>query len=340
MGGGSSIHKLPETEYEKLKCSKCEAYLSCCPLKSLPNGKVLCGRCNGTDYVHEVLSEKLFANVHFPCSYKKSGCSEYALFNHVQNHETTCTYRTFMCPTLNAQCSKKISLRDAKTHFLETHPQFIIENNEFIFQIFDKEVKKSLVLFINADLIVVYYEYHVVKNIFEISISRVTYEPNNVLKFNLQFIKPENKYCFATVSKHMECGIYRTPLEGESDVFQVLAGVLTCSRNNVYEIAVKDLCPILNNLDCNGVAFPQLESCITTKIFGLNDEQIVTVLRSLVEYVNKYSNILNCTTQHLLSICPNICATPGVVLCPNNVINLDLLITYTQNGDVGRHCRQ
>ncbi|KAF5289169.1 hypothetical protein FQR65_LT02059 [Abscondita terminalis] len=221
MGGANSINRLPEEKYEQLICFNCKAYLSCSPLKSLPDGNFVCGRCNFKGCLHQSLSEEIFKDIEFPCRYKKTGCGEYILFDHVKHHETKCTYRTFACPAyVNVRCLKNISLLEAKEHIQNIHSDLIIKNNEFNLQTNKDISKRNLALFTNFDIIIVQLEYNCVDKILQIGLSRLTNAPNKALNYNLQFTNSTNNDCYATLA-NKTCGIYRTPLKNESCVEKV-----------------------------------------------------------------------------------------------------------------------
>ncbi|KAF5308321.1 hypothetical protein FQR65_LT18235 [Abscondita terminalis] len=123
-----------------------------------------------------------------------------------------------------------------------------------------------------------------------------------------------------------------------SDLYVLLEGVLRCVGNNLEQIAFQDLCPIISTIGCSRASISQLDACVLANMNGATDAQIVTTLRSLVVYLNKYPSLITCIKNYVLSLCPNICSIPGVVLCTSTGINLNLLITYTQNGVVGNYC--
>ncbi|KAF5288332.1 hypothetical protein FQR65_LT12066 [Abscondita terminalis] len=242
MGGSSSTYKLPEELYETLICLECEAYLSCGPIKLLPSGRYLCGRCTFTKYVPQSLYEKIMENASFPCQYKKKGCNEYLLFNKVDEHETRCTYRSFRCPSWNnLSCTELVCLKEIKDHFTKNHPEHIIENDQFVIQLTETETQKNMLLFQNYDVIIVQYQYQCVKKRLLLEVSSVTAQPGKVLYYQLQFVNTENDCCYSAFSKKA-CSVFKTLIM--DDVFPGVINMepyLTIFQNP-SNIIVKILC--------------------------------------------------------------------------------------------------
>lgn len=110
----------PET-LEKLKCVKCEGYLSVGPISSADSGYA-CGRC-----ISDVRSISIYEEVckmhAFPCIYDKNGCKEvYRFGKEIQNHEKTCLYRPGRCP----RCEWVGNASGIFTHFCLRHFKSVI----------------------------------------------------------------------------------------------------------------------------------------------------------------------------------------------------------------------
>lgn len=118
---------IPTYEICRLKCEICKRYLSRSPLRVLPNGKTICGRCGSPEgSIQQILLEKLFRIKRFPCIYDKYGCMEIVQFDQLEVHERYCRYRSLKCPLApTVQCNFEIIITDALDHLWEEHNGYI-----------------------------------------------------------------------------------------------------------------------------------------------------------------------------------------------------------------------
>ncbi|KAF5285552.1 hypothetical protein FQR65_LT13186 [Abscondita terminalis] len=83
---------------EKLRCCVCHGYLLCSPIRMLPDGNNICGRCTPSNkdvivYRNHSL-EAVLKNAVFPCKFQNNGCSKRLNFVSDSDHETICTYKS------------------------------------------------------------------------------------------------------------------------------------------------------------------------------------------------------------------------------------------------------
>jgi len=97
MSDNVELH-ISEQSIQHLRCSICEGYLSCAPIRILPDGNNVCGRCSPLDTdvltYRQLTLEALLSNSVFPCKYKEQGCTVRLEFGCTIDHEDKCTYRS------------------------------------------------------------------------------------------------------------------------------------------------------------------------------------------------------------------------------------------------------
>lgn len=127
---GYNLSEIPEDDLERLKCSKCDGYLSCSPVKSKDEDDNVCGRCsttmtNNRGYTRNIVYETLANKRVFPCNNKIRGCNEKILFNDIQ-HEKYCKLRAYRCP--HRECFQRNITKDEMIkHYNNKHPDLIFE---------------------------------------------------------------------------------------------------------------------------------------------------------------------------------------------------------------------
>ncbi|KAK4874800.1 hypothetical protein RN001_014160 [Aquatica leii] len=124
--------RIPETVLEQLRCSFCNKYLSCSPLRVLPEGSTLCGRCADNDGCRVVVLETILNMFAFPCVFNQRGCQQELRFNEANDHEACCVFRSFPCPlTPDIPCKWTGPSTNFITHFKEKHYSFIWKKSTF-----------------------------------------------------------------------------------------------------------------------------------------------------------------------------------------------------------------
>lgn len=91
---------IPKSILNKLRCSRCEGYLSIAPVMVTTAGAQICGKCFKilpTDerrrYVREIGLEAVAEMLIYPCRYHQQGCKFQILFNNGEDHERECPHR-------------------------------------------------------------------------------------------------------------------------------------------------------------------------------------------------------------------------------------------------------
>lgn len=132
----TNIIDIPKLLLEELKCCVCNSYLSCSPIRVLPNGKNVCGHCtvfnNEPSLYRALILEKILKGVLFPCRFREQGCVETISFDKSINHEAKCLHKIFQCPySFGNTCDWKGTMAQIFNHFTLSHSKLIMENAEF-----------------------------------------------------------------------------------------------------------------------------------------------------------------------------------------------------------------
>ncbi|KAK5641901.1 hypothetical protein RI129_010448 [Pyrocoelia pectoralis] len=125
---------IPEGILDKLTCVQCQKWLSCGPVRLLPNGGSICGRCPSfegpRDQYRHFAFEALACYFKFPCQYWEDNCPEWIPFKRVSDHEENCSYGS----TCSLLCSHPSALFKSKRHLdtqsgikLEIIPDEVLE---------------------------------------------------------------------------------------------------------------------------------------------------------------------------------------------------------------------
>ncbi|XP_050312933.1 uncharacterized protein LOC126747987 [Anthonomus grandis grandis] len=120
---------------EKLKCIKCNKYLSVFPIHCNPNGDAVCGRCpvdSSSDFHHCKIYENAVEFQRFPCTYRENGCFELLLPRNLIMHENKCAFKEHECPLKEQQsCTWQGFLKELLEHFEDNHPVFLLKECNF-----------------------------------------------------------------------------------------------------------------------------------------------------------------------------------------------------------------
>ncbi|XP_031354337.1 uncharacterized protein LOC116178868 [Photinus pyralis] len=117
---------IPEGILDKLTCVQCHEWLSCGPIRLLPNGGSICGRCprfeGPRDQYRHFAFEALACYFKFPCRNWGDGCQEWMPFKGVMNHEKNCSYGS----TCSVLCCHPLAFIKSKRH-LDAHSAIKLE---------------------------------------------------------------------------------------------------------------------------------------------------------------------------------------------------------------------
>lgn len=122
---------LHPVKFDSLKCNKCLLYLSIAPIVHSDEG-FLCGRCaNKTakfeSVIHISIYETIAQSLHFPCIYDSFGCTEELVWKRIAEHESSCMYKPYDCPsTSSVKCTWKGPRGQLVEHFTEFHTELTI----------------------------------------------------------------------------------------------------------------------------------------------------------------------------------------------------------------------
>lgn len=124
---------VPEAVLDNLRCVNCKQWLSYGPIRLLPNGGSICGRCvyvGPKDQYRHFAFEALACYFKFPCKYWENYCKELIPFKKVPEHEEKCDYGSgcsIFCshPSVLCKSSRKLNL-DAVVK-LELIPDEVLE---------------------------------------------------------------------------------------------------------------------------------------------------------------------------------------------------------------------
>lgn len=118
---------IPRSILNKLRCSRCEGYLSISPVM-VTTGAQICGKCfkilpaeEKRRYVREIGLEAVAEMLIFPCRYHQQGCRYDVLFNNGEDHERECPHRHIL------QYSNQTAEADDNND--STNPHSLFPNN-------------------------------------------------------------------------------------------------------------------------------------------------------------------------------------------------------------------
>uniref|UniRef100_A0A6P7G4X1 RING-type E3 ubiquitin transferase n=1 Tax=Diabrotica virgifera virgifera TaxID=50390 RepID=A0A6P7G4X1_DIAVI len=108
-------------------CIQCHKILSRFPVFCTAEG-FICGRCPyPKDCIRNDIYELLAQKLQFPCCYKEHGCSENLFPKQVEQHESICRFKKYLCPmNLTPACEWKGFSSELLEHYSECHQECII----------------------------------------------------------------------------------------------------------------------------------------------------------------------------------------------------------------------
>lgn len=135
---------------DQLRCAKCNLYLSVGPVRLIQESYV-CGRCKDTEGYVITIYNVVAQSFLFPCRYDIHGCTEKYSYGKMEQHEIVCDKQPVFCPSFT-KCNWKGIRRSIHEHYIQEHPDDIIENSKVI-QIDLKDNSQRCALFICGESI-------------------------------------------------------------------------------------------------------------------------------------------------------------------------------------------
>ncbi|KAK5641246.1 hypothetical protein RI129_009793 [Pyrocoelia pectoralis] len=203
--------KLSDSALEDLRCYVCNGYLSSSPIRVLPNGSCICGRCLPVDKsapTYRVFPlEAVLSKVLFPCLNRGSGCKATVLFNGISEHESRCVYYTSSCPITDSSCTWEGSGADISEHFLKNH-NYLLQNSAQ-FNIVTNEDSQGTLLYYNDNLYIVRYEYDGGQKVLWYDIRYCSQEDFHDLCYTIQILNSNDRDCTMYL-KAAKCFLYNS----------------------------------------------------------------------------------------------------------------------------------
>lgn len=121
------MQKIPDPALYNLRCSDCQAFLSCGPIIVTKSGGSFCGRCQNINpnFIRSIRYEKVAEHFVFPCRNWFRYCFQGDSFNNIRKHEKSCPYRggcgTCCChPCSILKSERKLNLHSRKLRFFSS----------------------------------------------------------------------------------------------------------------------------------------------------------------------------------------------------------------------------
>ncbi|KAF5291544.1 hypothetical protein FQR65_LT01857 [Abscondita terminalis] len=124
---------VPNKVLKNLKCVNCQYWLSYGPIRLLPNGGSICGRCHYVgprDHYRHFAFEALACYFKFPCINWENHCDDFVLFKKVPEHEKKCKFGStcrLLCSHPSKACKSPRRLNLNATIKLEMTPDEVLE---------------------------------------------------------------------------------------------------------------------------------------------------------------------------------------------------------------------
>ncbi|KAF5285554.1 hypothetical protein FQR65_LT13188 [Abscondita terminalis] len=196
----------PEYEY---RCYLCNGYLSNGPIRVLPNGHCICGRCTPVDkdtQVYRVFAlEAVLSKAIFPCSNKKVGCKASIHFNRTSEHESKCIFYPVACPFKDSCCTWQGSGVELYNHLLEYHTDVLKENAEF--NIFVNDDSQEILSMEKENFYIIRYEYNAVHKSLWYDVRYCKFEPYYEVSYRIQLLNANHPECMLFL-KTTKCSLY------------------------------------------------------------------------------------------------------------------------------------
>lgn len=177
---------IPSDLLKKLKCSLCEFYLSIFPIYIKKDGNnPICGRCKvpNDDYIRDEAYEVIAQFLVFSCAEEKNGCLEHMSPLSLKDHEHTCIWRKWDCPSKNFTfCEWRGANKELIAHFVEMHDKLVLKNQEFEINFLSSE-KGIMLMWSNDKLFLVKIEVDSKTGTFTCSCTQIIIK-NNLENFN------------------------------------------------------------------------------------------------------------------------------------------------------------
>lgn len=126
---------IPSDLLKKLECSLCKLHLSVFPIFIRKDGnKPICGRCKVPNdvYIRDEAYEAIAQFLIFPCAEEKNGCLEQMSPLSLKDHEQTCLWRKWDCPSKNFTfCKWHGPNKELRAHFVAMHDELMLTDQEF-----------------------------------------------------------------------------------------------------------------------------------------------------------------------------------------------------------------
>nr|XP_023014552.1 uncharacterized protein LOC111504269 [Leptinotarsa decemlineata] len=200
---------IPADILDKMVCLNCSLYLSVFPIhtKNDSSGAV-CGRCPITDkskYIRDEAYETISQYLLFPCRHTANGCHENLTPNKLSEHEISCKFRKFDCPSVGfSECTWQGPRNEMLPHFEVKHPDLLLKNDSFELRFNDTLVQKFL-LCKDDRLFLVKKEVESHKRVFICSVEHLrSEEEDQQFHYFLKVLGCERTYMYTSNEKSSE----------------------------------------------------------------------------------------------------------------------------------------
>ncbi|KAF2898007.1 hypothetical protein ILUMI_08172 [Ignelater luminosus] len=172
---------ISESILAKLKCTRCQLYLSIGPITSNSTSSFFCGRFpSGGSQVK--IYEAVVENFAFPCRYQSFGCQELIKWGSVQNHEQNCNKKPHICPAVPpGVCLWRGAISDITEHFEQTHSEEVTDMNVIELKLHENMEDCKLIK-INNECYVFHVYFNRAQKILKLNVIQL----NDVKSFNAQ----------------------------------------------------------------------------------------------------------------------------------------------------------
>lgn len=213
---------LSDNILENLRCYVCSGYLSSSPIRVLPNGSCICGRClpvdKSTATCRIFALEAILNNVVFPCPNRVSGCKALIHFNRTIEHESKCIYYTSRCPINDGHCAWEGSGAEISEHFLKHHNYLLQSSAEFT--ITSNEDSNGIFLTHPDNLYIVKYDYDAKQKMLWYDVRYCKQECFHDLNYTIQILNSNHPDCTMYL-KGTKCYLYNSTFFAKDSSIQL-----------------------------------------------------------------------------------------------------------------------